>query len=238
MPIFQYQDYQLDGRLHSSADVSHKARRLTKEHREHIGLALKGRPKSEQTRRRMALAHTGAKRSDSMKAAMRTGQQRRRLRDRVEVACQRCATMFCRRWQGHGIQRFCSRRCASARPKQSPEIERLSKFMRNCLHRIGVNTKALAPLQRHSEQILGYSKADLRGHLEARFRDGMGWHNYGYQARGQNRRWVIDHIYPIVAFIKAGLHDPRVINALDNLQPLWTRDNVVKRAKVTLDASI
>lgn len=51
----------------------------------------------------------------------------------------------------------------------------------------------------------------------------MTWGNYG-------DLWQIDHIRPIASFAKAGVSDPKVVNALGNLQPLWSVENRKKWA--------
>lgn len=78
---------------------------------------------------------------------------------------------------------------------------------------------------RTTASILGYSIADLHAHLESLFVDGMGWHNMG--------AWHIDHMRPLASFTITGPDDPmvRVAWALNNLQPLWARDNIVKGAR-------
>ena len=72
-------------------------------------------------------------------------------------------------------------------------------------------------------EILGYTAKDLRQHLESQFVDGMSWDN--------RSEWHIDHIKPIKAFLDEGITDPAIINALDNLQPLWAHENLSKGAK-------
>lgn len=67
-------------------------------------------------------------------------------------------------------------------------------------------------------QILGYSAAELKEHMEKLFVDGMTWDNWG--------KWHIDHITPISKFEKNT--DPKIVNSLDNLQPLWMEDNIRK----------
>jgi hypothetical protein len=68
---------------------------------------------------------------------------------------------------------------------------------------------------------LGYSAQDLKDHLEKQFKEGMCWENYG--------EWHIDHIRPISSFDKND--DPKIINALSNLQPLWALENYIKSNK-------
>lgn len=77
---------------------------------------------------------------------------------------------------------------------------------------------------RRTEEILGYGKQELVEHLEKLFEPGMSWSNHG--------EWHIDHIIPVSVMIKRGITDPKIINALDNLQPLWASDNRRKSAKV------
>jgi len=70
--------------------------------------------------------------------------------------------------------------------------------------------------------LLGYSANDLKKHLEERFQEGMSWVNYG--------EWHIDHIKPVCSFDKET--HPSVVNNLNNLQPLWAKDNFFKGKKI------
>ena len=72
---------------------------------------------------------------------------------------------------------------------------------------------------------LGYSKSDLVNHIESLWVDGMSWANHSQDG------WHIDHIKSISSFIKEGVTDVKIINALSNLQPLWAFDNLSKGAK-------
>jgi len=67
---------------------------------------------------------------------------------------------------------------------------------------------------------LGYTREDLRSHMESLFQDGMSWENHG--------EWEIDHIKPVKVFWDEGVTDAKIVNALSNLQPLWKKDNRVK----------
>jgi hypothetical protein len=76
-------------------------------------------------------------------------------------------------------------------------------------------------------KLVGYSPEDLRKHLEKLFKPGMSWGNYGSV-------WHIDHIVPKAAF---NIVSPRDIDfrkcwSLDNLQPLWARENSIKQDKL------
>lgn len=78
------------------------------------------------------------------------------------------------------------------------------------------------------ELLVGYSIDDLMNHLEKQFIPGMVWENYG--------KWHIDHIIPISAF---NFNKPEHIDfkrcwALNNLQPLWAKDNLTKHARIII----
>lgn len=71
-----------------------------------------------------------------------------------------------------------------------------------------------------SAKLLGYSPERLSQHIERQFVNGMSWENYG--------KWHIDHIIPISHFLKNGVNDPKIINALSNLRPMWAKQNQEK----------
>lgn len=74
--------------------------------------------------------------------------------------------------------------------------------------------------------ILGYSAADLKKHLEDQFADGMSWDNYGKDG------WEIDHIVPESWFKYDSINDESFQQAwaLSNLQPMWAHQNRKKNA--------
>ena len=76
--------------------------------------------------------------------------------------------------------------------------------------------------------LVGYDINDLMRHIERQFQPGMTWENHGQYG------WHIDHVIPRSAF---NYEEPEDIDfqrcwALDNLQPLWWRDNLSKGAKL------
>ena len=75
-----------------------------------------------------------------------------------------------------------------------------------------------------TEHLLGYSKKQLREHIESQFLPGMSW-----AARDS---FHIDHKTPVAHFFRIGVYDPAVINALENLQPLTPAENRAKRDRV------
>jgi len=93
-------------------------------------------------------------------------------------------------------------------------------FIRNTLRRLQTNWKGG---RARAEEILGYTCEQLRSHIESQFKEGMSWEN--------RSEWHFDHIKPVKAFLDEGITDPAVVNALDNLQPLWAHENLSKNAK-------
>jgi hypothetical protein len=78
--------------------------------------------------------------------------------------------------------------------------------------------------------LVGYSVAQLKTHLERQFAKGMTWQNYG-------SAWHIDHIIPLRVFNYRAADDPDFVRAwgLRNLRPLWAVDNLHKGGR--LDAT-
>ena len=62
-------------------------------------------------------------------------------------------------------------------------------------------------------------------HMEAQFKPGMSWDNYG--------EWHIDHIKPKAKFEFSSAHDEgfKACWSLSNLQPTWASDNSRKSDK-------
>jgi hypothetical protein len=95
----------------------------------------------------------------------------------------------------------------------------MDDFIRKSLYRLSVSKVKCT----RYERMLGYTIPEFRANLERQFTEGMSWDN--------RSEWHIDHIKPIKAFLDEGITDPAIINALDNLQPLWAHENLSKGAK-------
>jgi hypothetical protein len=72
--------------------------------------------------------------------------------------------------------------------------------------------------EQSTKDSLGYSPLDLLDHIVN--------HANWSSVRGQS--WHLDHIFPVRAFVDYGIVDLKLINRLDNLQPLLARDNLSK----------
>ncbi len=108
----------------------------------------------------------------------------------------------------------------------------MSKLHTNISRSIRQNLKSnnLSKNRRKWENLLGYTTQDLKEHLEKLFLPGMSWKNYGRNG------WHIDHIIPIVFFRFKNINDVefRYCWSLNNLQPLWGKDNDEKSDKIIL----
>lgn len=89
-------------------------------------------------------------------------------------------------------------------------------LLNNSLKRFNTNKKG------QTIELLGYSAQDLKEYLESKFLEGMSWDN--------RSEWHIDHIIPVSSFDKS--EKMSVVNSLDNLQPLWAKDNLSKGSKI------
>jgi hypothetical protein len=62
---------------------------------------------------------------------------------------------------------------------------------------------------------LGYTARELQTHIA----NHPNWENV------KNTKWHLDHIFPVKAFVEHGITDIKLINCLENLQPLSQREN-------------
>lgn len=88
----------------------------------------------------------------------------------------------------------------------------MSSSMRRSIKKNKNSWKTLVP----------YTLEELKRHISSLFSDGMTWENYG--------EWHIDHIRPVVSFNITSFEcqDFKECWALQNLQPLWGKDNMSK----------
>jgi hypothetical protein len=70
-----------------------------------------------------------------------------------------------------------------------------------------------------SRALLGYGVVELRERIT----------NHPNWEKVKDKKWHLDHIFPIKAFTEHGITDPKLINSLDNLQPLSAKDNLIKK---------
>jgi hypothetical protein len=104
--------------------------------------------------------------------------------------------------------------------KRKDPVFKMKCVMRSMVRRLLIKTKTNR--NSRTEYILGYSDLQLKHHIESMFVNGMSWVN--------RDEWHVDHIESIDSFLRNGVNDPKIINALSNLQPLWVIDNLRKGA--------
>ena len=80
-----------------------------------------------------------------------------------------------------------------------------------------------------SVELLGASIPDVIKHLEKQFKQGMTWKNHGKDG------WHIDHIRPCASFDLSKLEEQKKCFHYNNLQPLWSVDNIKKGAKLNYE---
>ena len=73
---------------------------------------------------------------------------------------------------------------------------------------------------------LGVDIDKFKQHIQKQFQNGMCWDNYG--------EWHVDHVKPISSYIILEIGDDEFMNcwSLNNLQPLWGKENLIKSNKL------
>jgi hypothetical protein len=79
-----------------------------------------------------------------------------------------------------------------------------------------------------TEDILGCSFIEFKGHIESLFVDNMSW--------GNRTEWHIDHIVPIS--IAEDEYEVHLLNNYKNLRPLFISDNLSKSDDITIKSDI
>ena len=125
------------------------------------------------------------------------------------------------RSENHERGREISRR-ANRKRLSTPE----GKLAANLLSSMHQSLSKGSKNRRHWEDLVGYTVARLKRHLEKQFKPGMTWENKG--------KWEIDHKIPVVAF---NYERPEDIDfkrcwSLENLQPLWAEENRKKHTNI------
>lgn len=106
--------------------------------------------------------------------------------------------------------------------------DNLRRNLRQCIHRR--SGRKTAP----TLQLLGCSVEEFKKYIEARWRPGMSWDNWGRRRTD----WQLDHIRPVASF---DLQDPKQVAKcfhFTNYQPLWHIENASKGARWQSDRSI
>jgi hypothetical protein len=149
----------------------------------------------------------------------------------INRKCLVCDTEF--KTIGKSTKRTCSEFCshknkvagAGHRPYRSTP-----KFKMYHSMRVAINTRIRAKNVK-TNAMCDYTPEELKKHLESQFRPGMSWENYGRFG------WHIDHKRPLSSFDffnkdgSINIEEIRACMTLDNLQPLWRKENLIKSNK-------
>lgn len=150
--------------------------------------------------------------SDEHKKALAKVRAKKWYEKNKELTIKRAA-----KWKANNPDRVKEISAHEGRALRSTPEGKCIVFMRDSLRRCMKNKTD------RTAHILGYTKKELVSHIERQFAKGMSWENHG--------KWHIDHILPVSWHVKNGTTDPRIINGLTNLRPMWARDNNSKGSK-------
>jgi hypothetical protein len=89
--------------------------------------------------------------------------------------------------------------------------------------RLNKLTRNLNSKQEKSITYLGCTKLEFKIYIENQFSQGMSWEN--------RNEWHLDHIIPCSKFNLSKEEDLKKCFHYSNLQPLWAKDNLIKRDK-------
>lgn len=185
---------------------SKKGREKSVEHRHKLRLTRIGKMASKGTREKMSQSQK-ARMTDAEKAkisAFHTGKKH-------TAESRRKMSDNCRKGVNHPYWRF--------NREQMYEERRFAARCRRLLTRALKDTGQCKIAK--TEAMLGYKFLEIKNHIESH----QNWENL------KNTNWNIDHIFPICAFMEYGIKDMKIINSLDNLQPLSKADNLKKTNK-------
>lgn len=113
-----------------------------------------------------------------------------------------------------------ARRYIHGRRERDPAFKLIS-YIRG---RIGIALKSKgAKKGAKTELLVGCTIQELKSHLEAQFKAGMSWDNYG--------DWHVDHIRPCCSFDLTKIEQQKICFHYTNLQPLWAEENFKKNGR-------
>ena len=124
-------------------------------------------------------------------------------------------------WRIKNRDKYLKRVRKANRKRLSTPTGKLNASMGSGIYYALKNNKA----GRHWETLVGYTTSELISHIENLFQAGMTWENMG--------QWHIDHVKPKSLFNYNMPEDNEFKEcwSLENLQPLWEKDNLKKGSK-------
>lgn len=127
--------------------------------------------------------------------------------------------------------KICSREKINEKERYRIENEPLYKLMRRIRSLIGHSLKG-SGYKKNSKtnDILGCSYKDFKLYIESKFESWMNWNNNGEYTGNYNETWQYDHIIPLAS--AQSEEEIIKLNHFSNFQPLCSRKNSEKRAKL------
>jgi 5-methylcytosine-specific restriction endonuclease McrA len=167
--------------------------------------------------------------SDSSKAYQKAWHKKYQLKNKEDIKKRKAIWYLKNKSKRVQIRQAYYQRTKVYQTKKHIEWEK-NEFKVNPLYRLNkaMGTNLRRRLFKNSvkwEKILGYTTNDLVNHLEKQFSPGMCILNYG--------DWQIDHKIPI-SFAKSR-EELIELYKLDNLQPIWKKENSRKNNRVVAD---
>ena len=179
---------------------------FTDEHKKNMSISHKGKILSDDTKQKLSESNKGKKISDEQKELISNSLKGKYTNEKS--------------WNWKGGNKI-SKQMAYKKASLNPVYKLNSNISRSLWGVLKGEKK-----NRHWETLVNFTLNELKHHLENKFQPGMSWGNYG--------EWHIDHKIPIAAhnFTKPEHEDFKKCWALDNLQPMWALDNILKGTKI------
>jgi len=147
----------------------------------------------------------------------REGQRRWRTKNKARISA------YNKRWTAANRPRKMKSNARWQKKKlASDPTFRLTAYLRNRVN--AAIRKAKAGKSAGTIVLVGCDMQFLRGYLEARFKPGMTWANYG-------KVWEIDHHIPLASYDLTDASHQRSAFHYSNLRPLFRLQNAIKGAK-------
>ena len=106
------------------------------------------------------------------------------------------------------------------------DLEEINRFKSKCRSMLRSVLKRIGkPKNNKTFLMLGYDSEQLRKHV----------YSHPNWEKVKDNIWHLDHYHPIKAFLDYGIRDIKLINCLENLQPLTDMDNFKKGSKYDVE---
>lgn len=105
-------------------------------------------------------------------------------------------------------------------------VQYAASFRKKCSNLLHRTLKCLGSKKhKKTSEYLGYTGLELQKWITGNC----------YWNEIKNKRWHLDHVFPVKAFIDYDIQDLKLINCLENLRPIVAKDNLIKGDKYDRD---